>query len=95
MDEKKAWVLWPEYFDAGRTRASGRKVKKELAVPNPTLEMLEKAVKRLGAEYAVQAEKSYPGAWYDKKGRILVEKTLTKSQLLVKVGESLVRSQRS
>ncbi len=94
MDEKKAWVLWPEYFDAGRTRASGRKVKKDLAVPNPTLEMLEKAVQKLELEYAVQAEKSYPGAWYDKKGRMLVEKTLTKQQLLVKVGEAL-RSQRS
>ena len=95
MDEKKAWVIWPEYFDASRTRASGRKVKKELAVVNPTLEMLEKAVQRTGAEYAVQAEKSYPGAWFDRKGRILVEKTLTKSQLLAKVGEILVRGQRS
>ena len=95
MDEKKAWILWPEYFDAGRTRASGRKVKKELAVANPTIEMLEKAVQKLGAEYSVQAEKAYPGAWYDKKGRILVEKTLTKSQLIAKVGETLVRGQRS
>jgi len=95
MDEKKAWVLWPEYFDAGRTRSSGRKVKKELAVPNPTVEMLEKAVQKLDIEYSVQAEKAYPGAWYDRKGRILVEKTLTKSQLIVKVGETIVRGQRS
>ena len=94
MDAKKAWVLWPEYFDAGRTRASGRKVKKELAVPEPSLEMLEMAVQKIGAEYAVEAEKAYPGTWYEKKGRILVEKTLTKSKLLVQVGEAL-RSQRS
>ncbi len=95
MEEKKAWVLWPEYFDAGRTRAEGRKVKKELAVADPTLEMLEKAIQKLDLAYATQAEKSYPGAWYDKKGRILVEKSLTKPELLVKVGEILVRSQRS
>ena len=47
MDEKKAWVLYPEYFDSARTRASGRKVKKELAVPDPTVEMIEKAVQKL------------------------------------------------
>jgi signal recognition particle subunit SRP19 len=95
MDEKKAWVLWPEYFDAGRTRAAGRKVKKELAVPNPTLEMLEKAVQKLDLAYAAQPEKSYPGAWFDKKGRILVEKTVPKPQLLAEIGEVLVRGQRS
>jgi signal recognition particle subunit SRP19 len=95
MDAKKAWVLWPEYFDAGRTRSAGRKVRKELAVNEPSLEMLEKAVQRVGADYAVEAEKSYPGAWYDKKGRILVEKTLTKSELIDKVGKALVRVQRS
>jgi len=95
MDEKRSWVLWPEYFDAGRTRAAGRKVKKSLAVPNPTLEMMEKALVKLGLDYVLETEKSYPGAWYDKKGRVLVARTITKSQLLVKVGEVLVRAQRS
>ncbi|HTY46163.1 MAG TPA: signal recognition particle subunit SRP19/SEC65 family protein [Methanomassiliicoccales archaeon] len=95
MDEEKAWVLWPEYFDASRTRAAGRKVKKSLAVANPNLEMLEKAVQKLGLEYKVEAEKAFPGAWYEKKGRLLVDRTIAKSELLPKVGELLVRSQRS
>ena len=95
LDEDKAWVLWPEYFDSTLTRASGRKVKKELSVASPTVDMLSKALMRLDIEFKVEADKSYPGDWYAKRGRVLVERSLPKSQLLVKVGELLVRAQRS
>jgi len=92
MDEEKAWVLWPEYFDANRTRAEGRKVKRSLAVAQPNLEMLEKALQRLGLEFKTEAEKAYPGNWFNRKGRVLVEKSLSKSKLLTKVGEQLAHS---
>lgn len=91
MDEEKAWVLWPEYFDANRTRDSGRKVRKSLAVSEPTLEMLSKALQRLGLEHKVEEDKAFPGDWYAKRGRVLVSKSMPKSQLLVKVGEQLVK----
>jgi signal recognition particle subunit SRP19 len=95
MDTEKSWVLWPEYFDANLTRAQGRKVKKSLAVPDPNLEMLSKALHKLDVEFTLEEEKAYPGKWHLKKGRALVRITIPKSQLLVKVGEILVRSQRS
>ncbi len=95
MDTEKSWVLWPEYFDSNLTRAQGRKVNKNLAVPDPSLEMLSKALQKLGVEFTVEEEKSYPGEWYLKKGRALVPITIPKSQLMVKVGEILVRAQRS
>src|SRR5512145_2701566 len=95
LDEKKAWVLWPEYFDSTRSRAEGRKVAKEISVQDPSLEMLTAAVRSLGVEYMVEAEKSYPGEWYYKKGRVLVEKAMPKSLLVLKVGQYLRRTQRS
>lgn len=95
MDEEKAWVLWPEYFDSNLTRAQGRKVKRSLAISNPTTELISKACQSLGLENRIEAEKSYPGTWYRKGGRVLVDRKIPKSQLLVKVGERLVRSQRS
>jgi len=95
MDEEKAWVLWPEYFDLNLTRAQGRKVKKSLATPAPDIEMLSKALQRLGLEHKLEAEKAYPGDWHLKRGRVLVERKLAKGQLLVKVGEILVKTQRS
>lgn len=95
MDTEKSWVLWPEYFDANLTRAQGRKVSKKLAVPEPSLDMISKALQKLDIEFTLEEEKSYPGEWHLKKGRALVPITIPKSQLLVKVGEILVRSQRS
>ncbi len=95
MDTEKSWVLWPEYFDSTLTRAQGRKVNKSLAVPEPSLEMLSKALQKLGIEHVLEDDKAYPGEWHLKKGRALVPITIPKSQLLVKVGEALIRSQRS
>lgn len=95
MDTEKSWVLWPEYFDSNLTRTQGRKVNKNLAVPDPSLEMLSKALQKLGVEFTLEEGKSYPGEWYLKKGRALVPITIPKSQILMKVGEILVRAQRS
>jgi signal recognition particle subunit SRP19 len=89
LDEDKAWVLWPEYFDISRSRAEGRKVGKDIAVASPTLDMLVIAVKHLGLQYKAEPEKAYPGAWHQKRGRVLVERTLPKTLLLKKVGQHL------
>ncbi|MEM0448959.1 MAG: signal recognition particle subunit SRP19/SEC65 family protein [Methanomassiliicoccales archaeon] len=95
MDEEKAWVLWPEYFDVALSRAEGRKVRKELAVSSPTVEMISKACQSLGLEHKIEINKAYPSKWYDKKGRVLVERSMPKTLLLLKVGERLARTQRS
>jgi signal recognition particle subunit SRP19 len=95
VDEEKAWVLWPEYFDINLTRGEGRKVKKSLAIAQPTTELISKACQSLGLEHKVEEDKAYPGQWHHRKGRVLVDKKMSKSQLVLKVGERLVRSQRS
>jgi signal recognition particle subunit SRP19 len=91
MDEEKAWVLWPEYFDINRTRDQGRKVSKKLAIADPNLEMIGRALQRLGLEYKIEEAKSYPGNWYKSQGRVLVDRKFPKSQLLVKVAEQLAK----
>ena len=95
LDEDTAWVLWPEYFDRSRPRSQGRKVKKGLAVNDPTVDLLSTAVRQLGLQHKVEREKKYPANWFSSDGRILVEKTISKSALVKKVGELLIRSQRS
>ena len=95
LDEDTAWVLWPEYFDRSRPRSQGRKVKKGLAINNPNVDVISSALKQLGLEHKVEREKSYPANWISKGGRVLVQKGLPKSQLLQKVGEALVKAQRS
>ncbi|MDD1768898.1 MAG: signal recognition particle subunit SRP19/SEC65 family protein [Methanomassiliicoccales archaeon] len=95
LDEDTAWVLWPEYFDASRSRDQGRKVKRSLAVKEPSVELITKAVEKLGLEYKVETEKSYPSNWHGHKGRVLVQKTMKKSQLLARIGQEISKAQRS
>ena len=78
-------MIWPQYIDKNLTLNEGRKVSKEIAVSEPTLNEIERALKRLRLSYNIQKEKSYPGKWYEKSGRILVEWDKTKLELLKEV----------
>ena len=78
-------TIWPQYLDKRLTLGEGRKISKEYAVNEPTLSDIERALKRLGLSYNVQKEFSYPGKWYEKSGRVLVEWEGTKLELIREV----------
>ena len=78
-------TIWPEYINKELSLNEGRKVSKEIAVKNPSINDIERALKRMGLKYSMQKEKSYPGKWYDKSGRVLVEWEGTKLELLKEV----------
>ena len=75
-------TIWPQYLNENLSLKEGRKISKMDAVKNPTLSDIERALKRLGLTYNVQKEFSYPGKWYEKSGRILVEWEGTKLELI-------------
>lgn len=75
-------TIWPQYLDKNLSLSEGRKIAKEYAVAGPTVNDIEKALKRLGLQYEVQKELSYPGKWYEKSGRVLVEWDKTKLELI-------------
>jgi signal recognition particle subunit SRP19 len=78
-------TIWPQYLDKNLTLNEGRKVSKEIAVADPSLSDIERALKRLGLSYNIDRERSYPGKWYEKSGRVLVEWDGTKLELLKEV----------
>lgn len=68
----KHWqCLYPLYFDSTRTRAEGRRVGKEQAVPNPLAREICDAVFGLGLQLAFEAEKLHPKDWAN-PGRVRV-----------------------
>ncbi|MEE9150893.1 MAG: signal recognition particle subunit SRP19/SEC65 family protein [Thermoplasmata archaeon] len=89
--KEKFIVLYPEYFNAKFTRAEGRRVSKKMAKPSPTVEDIEKAAKSLSLNPVVEKDKSYPKFWHEKRGRVLVEKKMPKTELLKKIGKALLR----
>ncbi len=78
-------TIWPQYLDKNLSLSQGRKVSKEIAVKEPDLNEIERALKRMGLKYSMQKEFSYPGKWYEKSGRVLVEWEGTKLELLKEV----------
>ncbi len=74
-------TLWPINIDSTRSRKEGRKIAKEFAVPQPSIEEIIEAAKELGLDPIIE-DKAYPKAWWEQKKRISVLKTKPKTQLL-------------
>lgn len=78
-------TIWPQYMDKKLTHSQGRKIAKEFAVSEPTINEIERALKRLNLSHSIQKERSYPGKWYENSGRALVEWEGTKLELIKEV----------
>jgi signal recognition particle subunit SRP19 len=65
-------VLWPAQFDAALTRSEGRRVPMDLAVEEPTVDEIAKAVQQVGYDAVIERDKQYPREW-EPRGRVLVQ----------------------
>jgi signal recognition particle subunit SRP19 len=63
--------VYPVYFDAGRSRADGRRVEKSQAVPNPLARDIADACGALGLNVVFEPMKLHPKDWAN-PGRIRV-----------------------
>ncbi|WP_432644733.1 signal recognition particle subunit SRP19/SEC65 family protein [Methanobrevibacter sp.] len=75
-------TVWPQYLNKNLTLNEGRKISLEDAVKDPTINDIERALKRLGLKYELEKNKAFPGKWYEKSGRALVEWDKTKLELI-------------
>ena len=78
-------TIWPQYLNKNLSLKEGRKISKEDAVKDPSMNEIEKALKRLGLSYNIDKERAYPGKWYEKYGRVLVEWEGKKMELIREV----------
>ena len=78
-------TIWPQYLNKNLSLKEGRKIAKEDCVKDPSMNEKEKALKRLGLKYNIDKERAYPGKWYEKSGRVLVEWEGTKLELIKEV----------
>jgi len=87
--DEDRYVIWPVYFDKSISRLNGRKVSKKQAVDKPSLEDIKKAAKSLGLNPKVEENVSYPGRFWKKEGRILVDKKQAKGKILRQIADKL------
>jgi signal recognition particle subunit SRP19 len=76
-------VIWPAYLDADRSRQQGRRVARELAVSEPTVDEIAQSVQQVGYDAVIERSKTYPRE-YEARGRVLVKgaEDASKSDLL-------------
>ena len=87
--KNESTTIWPVYIDSRRSLSQGRKIAKDKCVSEPTLKEIKKACYKLHLKPEPQEEKSYPGYWYEKSGRVLVKTDLGKNDLLNQVAEKI------
>jgi len=85
-------VLYPAYFDLGRSRQRGRRVAKKWAVESPSVEEVAAAARALGLAPTVEEGKAFPSTPWRKEGRVLVRADYYKTSVVRKVAERIKAS---
>jgi signal recognition particle subunit SRP19 len=65
-------AIYPAYLDADGSRSDGRRVPGDLAVEDPTVEEIAKAVQQVGYDARIEREVSYSRE-IETRGRVMVE----------------------
>jgi len=66
-------VIWPAYLDVERSRAEGRRVPLDVAVPDPSLDEIAEAVGQVGYDAVVERSVTYPRVAHEESGRVIVQ----------------------
>jgi signal recognition particle subunit SRP19 len=65
-------VIWPAFLDADLSRSEGRRVAREQALPDPSIDEIAEAVQQVGYDAVIERDKQYPRE-YEPRGRVLVK----------------------
>jgi len=89
-------VLWLDYFNKNLKRRQGRKVNRDQAVFDPTVQELSEAAKAAGFQFSEQEVNSgarYPRRSFVKSGYVMVAKKegVKKSKVIEEVADKMVQ----
>ena len=83
-------IVWPVYINSNHSRKEGRRLSLEESVDEPKIREISQALRRLKLQYAVEHDKSFPGSWWEKSGRVVVTHEYeTKLELLRKISNTI------
>ncbi|MFT4890259.1 MAG: signal recognition particle subunit SRP19 [Halobacteriales archaeon] len=66
-------VIYPAYLDAECTRGAGRRVPSDLAVSEPEVDEIAKAVQQVGYDAVIERDVAYSREPWRERGRVLVK----------------------
>lgn len=91
MRKQNKTLIWPAYFDITRTRKTGRRVSKNLAIKSPKIQDLIDVVSKLGIECELNPEVKYPKKPWRTTGSLLLEKKYSKEELIRRIAKELIK----
>ena len=89
MRKQDKFIIWPIYFDQSKTKGEGRKIPKNLALPAPRLDEIQKAAERLGLKPETIPQLAYPATPWQKTGMVTVDKKGSKLQIIRKIAKEI------
>jgi len=92
MRRRDEIVLWPAYFDLTKTRSQGRRVPRNLAKANPSVDDIAEALQSLNVPHRIVRDAAYPRVPYERKGMILVKKVMPKNKFIKEVAAKIESS---
>jgi signal recognition particle subunit SRP19 len=89
-------VLWLDYFNKNLKRRQGRKVKRDQAVFDPTVQELVEATRAAGFELSdqdINSDARFPRRSFVRSGYVMVAKKggIKKSQIIDAIADKLLR----
>ncbi len=96
MKDYEHVILWLDYFNKNLKRRQGRKVNRDRAVFDPTVQDLAEATRAAGFQLSdqdINNEARYPRRSFVKSGYVMVAKSenIKKSEIIEAVANKLVR----
>ncbi len=82
-------IIWPVNIDSKKTKHEGRKISRENAIDTPKLREISKAAQKLGMNPNIEKNKSYSKSWWENSGRVTVDKTMPKREILIKISNMI------
>jgi signal recognition particle subunit SRP19 len=89
MKDENRTIIWPVYLDSKKTKSEGRKIPKKQAVSSPKIREITQAAKKLRLNPSVEKYKSYPASWWEGSGRIIIDKKMSKKEVLIKISNMI------
>ncbi len=89
MRDEGKLVIWPASIDRSRTRSGGRIISRKSSVQDPKLDEINKAAQSLGLNPRAEPEKAYPRSWWEKSGRVMVDKNASKNTVARNIAKTI------
>ncbi len=83
-------IMWPVYFDSGKTRSQGRRAPKSLAILTPHTSEIVEAANRLGLEIELVVDAGYPREHSPKTGMVMVGKKEAKEKIIKQLAKQML-----